>query len=368
MSGPTQEFKTQQFEAQWYYHRPVTSTPSVAAGGGSTAKPEEDSVAPEEVATLSSAYDAAARQAYQESVGKDGPFDERAYQEFKTQLFEAQWYYHTTMTTPASGTTTLSEDEDVATSANQDEAAATTTSSPSTTAAAPTKNWYAERNARLVAAAAAGKCRWGELEVLRAQYLTRDDDEAAARALREVIAAADHGLRNDGGVGGLTLAERVALGADAPAAAAMTTMSSVAESADTNKADNNVGYPVQEEEVAAPAIMDDAAAAVNALDQPTMETASEPLPVASEAAAEEALEDPSVLMMSMEAASTAAPSRLGGSTEAKAAAEEEETKLTATTATMESTTVQILPQPAASSPRATTRPVAFIAPDLPLVR
>lgn len=87
-----------------------------------------------------------------------------------------------------------------------------------------TGSLYAQRNARLAEAAAAGKSRWGKLEVARAEFLTERAkttsgvEPATAAASREVpaeVEAADHGLRNDGGVGGLTLAERVAMGAGA---------------------------------------------------------------------------------------------------------------------------------------------------------
>lgn len=163
---------------------------------------------------------------------------------------------------------------------------ATTGTPPSvatTNTAAITNELYSSRNAKVSAAAAAGKSRWGDMESQRAaqdmdQRLTLTEQSAAAdnkhvvsqqaisfqrrnenvatagkasrwgpmevekaagkkitpiassttstatiapslalktRAMAspDVIAAADHGLRSDGGVGGLTLAERLANGA-----------------------------------------------------------------------------------------------------------------------------------------------------------
>ena len=78
--------------------------------------------------------------------------------------------------------------------------------------------------------AAAGKAsRWGPMEVEKAAgtkitpiasstastatFALSTPLKARAMASPDVIAAADHGLRSDGGVGGLTLAERLADGA-----------------------------------------------------------------------------------------------------------------------------------------------------------
>uniref|UniRef100_A0A7S1Z322 Uncharacterized protein n=1 Tax=Trieres chinensis TaxID=1514140 RepID=A0A7S1Z322_TRICV len=72
------------------------------------------------------------------------------------------------------------------------------------------------RNAKVSAAAAAGKSRWGEREVRKAMDLARALPAAPSTPVIEVspeVQAADHGLRADGGVGGPTLAERVNLGA-----------------------------------------------------------------------------------------------------------------------------------------------------------
>ena len=99
---------------------------------------------------------------------------------------------------------------------------------------------YLERSAKVSAAAKAGKSRWGDMENERAQKTasgaavvnpivakvngasisgTNEKPVVAASPapVAEVpvppeVAAADHGLRNDGGVGGPSLAERVNLG------------------------------------------------------------------------------------------------------------------------------------------------------------
>jgi hypothetical protein len=97
---------------------------------------------------------------------------------------------------------------------------------PSSTLAAPVvaaageAPLYQARNAAVTAAAAAGKSRWGDMEVQRARgaaagapgQVTSPTPTLAAPVPPEVLAA-DHGLRSDGSVGGLTLAERVAQGA-----------------------------------------------------------------------------------------------------------------------------------------------------------
>jgi hypothetical protein len=85
---------------------------------------------------------------------------------------------------------------------------------------APDTSLYDKRNARVAAAAAVGKSRWGGLELQRVAYLTSDIQPPPARVdtyeVPPEVLAADHGLRNDGGVGGYTLAERIAMGATAP--------------------------------------------------------------------------------------------------------------------------------------------------------
>jgi len=99
---------------------------------------------------------------------------------------------------------------------------------------APGSKIYKERNAKVTAAAKAGKSRWGDQEVQRvsstATTTTTTTTSIAAPATTTKatavstpvptppeVTAADHGLRADGGVGGLTLAERVALGAESKA-------------------------------------------------------------------------------------------------------------------------------------------------------
>lgn len=92
---------------------------------------------------------------------------------------------------------------------------------------------FTKRNAAVSAAAAAGKSRWGDMEAQRAGVGAATSTAvngapaapAAALVVPKEVLEADHGLRNDGGVGGLTLAERVAQGSRgssvaAPAAAA----------------------------------------------------------------------------------------------------------------------------------------------------
>ena len=80
---------------------------------------------------------------------------------------------------------------------------------------------YKERNANVAAAAKAGKSRWGDKEVQRVGGSVPDGPKSTIKAAvpssdpvsSETIVAADHGLRADGGVGGLTLEERVTTGA-----------------------------------------------------------------------------------------------------------------------------------------------------------
>jgi hypothetical protein len=74
---------------------------------------------------------------------------------------------------------------------------------------------YVLRNAKIAAAAKAGKSRWGPLEIQRAQSTASLplSSRAASVPVPPEVLAADHGLRADGGVGGPTLAERVNLGA-----------------------------------------------------------------------------------------------------------------------------------------------------------
>jgi len=88
---------------------------------------------------------------------------------------------------------------------------------------------YEERNAHIAASAKAGKSRWGDKEVEKAgakappsKLITPTAAIASSSATGVVpdeVVAADHGLRADGGVGGLSLAERVMNGAAAPTSA-----------------------------------------------------------------------------------------------------------------------------------------------------
>jgi hypothetical protein len=85
---------------------------------------------------------------------------------------------------------------------------------------APTLSLFQKRNMNVAAAAKAGKSRWGDFEVMKAQSIVAALPSAAEAAPAVVavatppeVAAADHGLRNDGGVGGPSLADRVNLGA-----------------------------------------------------------------------------------------------------------------------------------------------------------
>ena len=80
---------------------------------------------------------------------------------------------------------------------------------------------YHERNEMVSAAAKAGKSRWGQLEVEKATHLASlpfSQVPAAAVPVPPEVADADHGLRADGGVGGPSLAERVAMGANGASA------------------------------------------------------------------------------------------------------------------------------------------------------
>jgi hypothetical protein len=73
---------------------------------------------------------------------------------------------------------------------------------------------YHQRNSKVTAAAAMGKSRWGPMEVQKTQELASLSlPTGNVMATAPAVAAADHGLRADGGVGGPSLAERVNLGA-----------------------------------------------------------------------------------------------------------------------------------------------------------
>mmetsp|Transcript_26992 Transcript_26992/g.59347 ORF Transcript_26992/g.59347 Transcript_26992/m.59347 type:complete len:454 (+) Transcript_26992:455-1816(+) len=93
---------------------------------------------------------------------------------------------------------------------------------PAVVSAAPST--FDLRNAKIAAAAAAGKSRWGSMENDKATILAAaaskvlaSSNGAAGTSQQEIVSspeieAADHGLRSDGGVGGPSLAERVNLG------------------------------------------------------------------------------------------------------------------------------------------------------------
>jgi len=85
---------------------------------------------------------------------------------------------------------------------------------------------FEKRNAKIAAAAKAGKSRWGDKEVEKVganappskliTHVAAIASSSVNGAVPEEVIAADHGLRADGGVGGLSLAERVMNGASAP--------------------------------------------------------------------------------------------------------------------------------------------------------
>lgn len=86
------------------------------------------------------------------------------------------------------------------------------------TAPAPLNGLYDKRNARVAAAAAAGKSRWGPMENDKAKEMVAalpagGSASSVAAVSNEIIEKADHGLRADGGVSGPSLADRVNLGA-----------------------------------------------------------------------------------------------------------------------------------------------------------
>ncbi|KAL3938251.1 MAG: hypothetical protein SGARI_001814 [Bacillariaceae sp.] len=91
---------------------------------------------------------------------------------------------------------------------------------PAINGASASPSAYDLRNARVAAAAAAGKSRWGTMENEKASNLSSNAlpsappaAVAAAVVTTPEVEAADHGLRADGGVGGPSLAQRVNLGA-----------------------------------------------------------------------------------------------------------------------------------------------------------
>jgi len=92
---------------------------------------------------------------------------------------------------------------------------------PPPAAAQGSSSLYGSRSSAVAAAAAAGKSRWGDMEVQRAAASAYTSNVASTTsAPPPEVEAADHGLRADGGVGGPSLAERVALGSNIGAAIA----------------------------------------------------------------------------------------------------------------------------------------------------
>ena len=94
----------------------------------------------------------------------------------------------------------------------------------STSAAAPVSaavqhesSFYQMRNSKVLQEAGAGKSRWGSKEIERVRSLPVSKTPVSGKSTVPVppeVEAADHGLRADGGVGGPTLAERIAFGAN----------------------------------------------------------------------------------------------------------------------------------------------------------
>ncbi|GAX13474.1 hypothetical protein FisN_36Lh025 [Fistulifera solaris] len=83
--------------------------------------------------------------------------------------------------------------------------------------AADDSSFFSMRNSKVLHEAEAGKSRWGPQEIERVRSLPLSSTAVAEKATVPVppeVEAADHGLRADGGVGGPTLAERVAFGAN----------------------------------------------------------------------------------------------------------------------------------------------------------
>ena len=85
----------------------------------------------------------------------------------------------------------------------------------------PSSSLFDERNKKVAEAGKAGKSRWGDAEVKKASAEASKQPSIASAPepatqieiqMSPQIEAADHGMRNDGGVGGPSLAERVNLG------------------------------------------------------------------------------------------------------------------------------------------------------------
>ena len=92
-----------------------------------------------------------------------------------------------------------------------------TASAPAAPSMSAPTTYFDKRNSMIVAAGLAGKSRWGEMEIQKAQSWVAGNLPSSSSNIDIVmtpeIEAADHGLRADGGVGGPSLAQRVNLGA-----------------------------------------------------------------------------------------------------------------------------------------------------------
>jgi len=102
---------------------------------------------------------------------------------------------------------------------------APTTTPPPAVSTTPVNPNFAKRSANVSAAAKKGKnSRWGDAEVKRAETVSSGTSipQIDESEIPQEVKDADHGLRADGGVGGLTLAERVLKGTDAVSSSSST--------------------------------------------------------------------------------------------------------------------------------------------------
>jgi hypothetical protein len=154
--------------------------------------------------------------------------------------------------------------------------AASTT--PMATPAISSSPLYAARNAAVTKAAAAGQSRWGSAEVQRAGGVAIEPSTkmsvnggsapvmttaalatpaAVSIPVPPEVAEADHGLRSDGSIGGLSLAERVYFGAkNGVSAPPIPTPPEVLEADHGLRSDGSIGGPTLAERIfygAAPA-------------------------------------------------------------------------------------------------------------------
>jgi hypothetical protein len=124
-----------------------------------------------------------------------------------------------------------------------------TTAMTVTTGVPATKSLYTDRNTNVVEAAKAGKSRWGDMEVRKAESLvasstqlsqpttTSSSSSTVNNIIPPEVVAADKGLRKEGAVGGITLAERVAFGSKASSVDVKPTQTS---SVDLNSAETEL--------------------------------------------------------------------------------------------------------------------------------